>query len=444
MPAESPPGQGMPAESPPEQGMPAEFPPGQGMPAEFQPEGFPPSQPDQLAAPAQAFEGSPNLAGSVPGGGIPGAPAPGSGSPVLRRPPLAALIIVAAAVVAGVLAGFGYVYLRGNPFTPANPVTSILPTDSPTDEPSSTPSETASTDEEPTLPRSTPLTDTQMLVPVLIDGAFDIYLGDTDAEAPVRPLVEADGNDTNPSLSPDRATMIYSHEGRLRVAAADGSDARDLFDPVPDECAKSMSRPAWDPSDPTRIISACQDADGTSGLYVIRLDGTVLKKLSEGDDRVGDPGYSPDGSQVVFWAAPVDSRFDGGELFIADANGDGKPRQLTKSTATRHDADPAWSPNADAIAFRRREKTNSDVYVVAADGSQSPRALADSSADEQDPSWSPTGDEIAYKSIEESSDWPDSTLDRVWLMDSGGDGKRVLWTKGVRLLAQTAPAWTNR
>jgi Tol biopolymer transport system component len=81
---------------------------------------------------------------------------------------------------------------------------------------------------------------------------------------------------------------------------------------------------------------------------------------------------------------------------------------------------------------------------VAADGSQSPRALAEDPADEQDPSWSPAGDEIAFKSIATSPDWPDSTLDRVWLMDSDGDGKRVLWTKDVRQLAQTAPAWTSR
>ena len=438
--------QGMPAGFSPGQGMPAEFPPGQGMPAEFQPDGFPPSQADQLAAPAQAPEGQPDLAGAAPGGGIPGAPA-GGGSAVRRRPPIAALIIIAAAVVAGVLAGVGYVNLRDNLFTPGNPVTSASSVDSPTEEASSTDTESPSTtptDEVPTLPRSEPLTETQMLVPVLIDGAYDIYLGDTDSDAPVRPLIEAAGNDTNPSLSPDRATMIYSHDGRLRVAAVDGSDSRDLFDPVPDECAKTMTRPAWDPSDPTRIVTACQSADGTWGLYVIRLDGAILKKLSEGDDKVGDPGYSPDGAQVVFWAAPADSGFDGGELFIADADGDGKPRRLTKSTATRHDADPAWSPNGDAIAFRRREKTNSDVYVVPADASQSPNALADSSADEQDPSWSPAGDEIAYKSIEESSDWPDSTLDRVWLMDSDGDGKRVLWTEDVRLLAQTAPAWTSR
>jgi molecular chaperone DnaK len=435
----------MAAESQPGQGVPAGFPPGQ--PADqFQPVSFPPSQPDQLAAP-QALEGQPNLTGAGPGGAPPGAPAAAAGSAIRRRPPLAALIIVAAAVVAGVLAGFGYVYLGGNPSTPGNPATSTSAGDSPTGETSATATEnpsTTPTDEVRTLPRSTPLTDTQILVPVLIDGSYDIYLGDTDAEGPVRPLIEGGGNDTNPSLSPDRATMIYSHDGRLRVAAVDGSDSRDLFDPVPDECAKTMTRPAWDPSDPTRIASACQNADGTWGLYVIRLDGTVLKKLSEDDDKVGDPGYSPDGAQVVFWAAPADSGFDGGELFIANANGDGKPRRLTKSTATRHDADPAWSPNGNAIAFRRREKSNSDVYVVAADGSQSPRALADDPADEQDPSWSPAGDEIAYKSIATSPDWPDSTLDRVWLMDSDGGGKRVLWTKAVRLQAQTAPAWTSR
>ena len=80
-------------------------------------------------------------------------------------------------------------------------------------------------------------------------------------------------------------------------------------------------------------------------------------------------------------------------------------RKLSPSEATE--------PSGNAIAFRRREKTNSDVYVVAADASQSPRALAETPADEQDPSWSPAGDEIAYKSIAKSPDWPDSTLDRV-------------------------------
>jgi TolB protein len=358
---------------------------------------------------------------------------------------------LAGALLAGAAAGAGYVYLPRSGLFGGGTVTTSPPespsaseSETPSEQPSGSESQSESPSEGPALPRSEPLTDTQMLVPVLIDGAYDIYLADTDNPAPVRALIQADGNDTNPSLSPDRATMIYSHEGRLRVAAVDGSGARDLFDAVPDECAKTMTRPAFDPSDPTRIATACESADGTWGLYVLGIDGTVQQKLSQDDDRVGDPGYSPDGAQVVFWDAPADSGFDGGQLVIANADGSGKPRRLTTSTATRHDADPAWSPDGERIAFRRREKTNSDVYVVPADGSSGPKALTDSSADEQDPSWSPAGDEIAYKSIAESPDWPGSTLDRVWLMDSDGDNQRVLWTKSVRLRAQTAPAWTPR
>ena len=37
-------------------------------------------------------------------------------------------------------------------------------------------------------------------------------------------------------------------------------------------------------------------------MYVVTMDGKVVRKLSEGDDRVDDPGFSPDGKFVVFWA----------------------------------------------------------------------------------------------------------------------------------------------
>ncbi len=114
-------------------------------------------------------------------------------------------------------------------------------------------------------------------------------------------------------------------------------------------------------------------------------------------------------------------------------------------TETVHDADPAWSPDGDHIAFRRRDRKNSDVYVIDADGKGEAKPLAgDPDADEQDPSWSPSGDQIAYKSIAEAEAWPGATLDRVWVMDSDGGNQRVLWTSGVRNLAQTAPSWSSR
>ena len=116
-----------------------------------------------------------------------------------------------------------------------------------------------------------------------------------------------------PTLSvPDFATVIYvldpdgSDETRtLRVAgAADGKGDRELFDPVPSVCAGRMNRPAWNPADPTILAIPCTDKNGVWGLYLIKTDGTVIREVRTGQQRVDDPTFSPDGSELAFWAGP--------------------------------------------------------------------------------------------------------------------------------------------
>jgi TIR domain/WD40-like Beta Propeller Repeat len=354
-----------------------------------------------------------------------------------------ALILTAAAVVVGILV-VAAVNLWPTPTVPtsAGPSSSSASSPSPVETPASP------------LPRSTPLTDTQLLVPVLVDSTHDIYLGDVTKNAPVRALIKGPSDDTGVSLSPDRASMIYLRDGVLQVAAADGTGSRPLFSSVPKECAKSNSRPGWNSADPNQIVTACVGADGKAGVYLVTMDGKVIRKLSEGgDDRVDDPGFSPDGKFVVFWAnAGVLGHpgFDGGDIVVASTDGKGKPKRVTRMTNTVYDADPAWSPNGDQISFRRRDRTgdpgNSDVYVIDADGkSEAKRLTDDPDADEQNPSWSPSGDEIAYKSTAESAAWPGPRLDRVWVMDSNGGNQRVLWSSGpADLGAQIAPSWSSR
>jgi Tol biopolymer transport system component len=335
----------------------------------------------------------------------PTAPARTSGSPTStsggrRR---IALIVTAAAVVAGILV-VAAVNLWPTPNAPTSADRS-----SPRSEASASSGSSPTPTKPPVrpLPRSTPLTDTQLLVPVVVDGSYDIYLGDVTKNAPVRALIKRPGDDANVSLSPDRASMIYDNKGVLYVAAADGTGSRPLFSSVPKQCAKSNTRPGWNSADPTQIVTACVDADDKAGVYLVTIDGKVIRKLSEGDDRVGDPGFSPDGKFVVFWANAGllgDSGFDGGDIVVASTDGKEKPRRVTRMTNTVYDADPAWSPKGDQLAFRRRDRTgdlkNSDVYVIDADGKSEAKPLThDPNADEQNPSWSPSGDEIATRAM---------------------------------------------
>ena len=65
-----------------------------------------------------------------------------------------------------------------------------------------------------------------------------------------------------------------------------------------------MRRPAWNPVDPTVLAVVCSEADENYGLYLTRIDGTVLGKIQVDEERIGDPSISPDGRQLVFWAGP--------------------------------------------------------------------------------------------------------------------------------------------
>jgi TolB protein len=361
-------------------------------------------------------------------------PAPRRARPPVRAGWLAGGL-AAAAVVAAVVVGLQQL---GGDEDPERQVTTIAKTDATT-----TPSATgrctapaAGTGDAggAALPRSAPLRPDELVWPGEVSRNVDIWrVSADDGCAPVR-LTTAEGDDSFPVLTPDRRTVVYTRgtddDSELWVMAADGSGKRPLLEAVPPVCRTGMSRPAFGP-EPDEFAVVCRDGSGRSGMFVLSLDGTVVREIPMRSDAFGDVTWSKDG-RLAFWTN--DAGKEGGRIVSLDARG-GDRRELT-SSAPGVDADPAFSPDGTRIAFRRwTEAKRSDIWVMDADGSNA-RPLTNADGSQQDPSWSPDGRRIVYKSASSLSEQPD-----VFVVDVA--------TKAVTQLVDspgfdTAPAWTDR
>ncbi len=128
-------------------------------------------------------------------------------------------------------------------------------------------------------------------------------------------------------------------------------------------------------------------------LYVTAVDGSRLRRLTSTEAAEDHPAWSPDGRQLLF-----DADYDGDgyyEIYTMNADGSGVLR-LTANTANDQFAD--WSPDGAQIAFASDRSGNWDIFVMNADGSEQ-RPLTDSPDWELFPAWSPDGTQIAYTGL---------------------------------------------
>ncbi len=456
----------------PPPGPPPGYPPQQYPPA---PPGARPPGPGPRTPPPPGYRpGPPTQPGGRrggPGGGAPGGPGgygPGpngfdDGSGSKRKVIIA--IVVGAVVLIGAATGIVFA-LNGDdeptadpspssivvpPSTAVSPVATPTPsgptsTAAPTADPSAspTPSTPTSTAALQDLPKASPIPATMAVVPMRRTGGSDrpLYLVDTEG-AINRVKLPTEGRNSNPMMQASRDTIIYLNDGVLRVMAADGQGDRELFERDPAGCDKVLHA-SWNLADPDLMVISCEVSETEDSLLVIDLSGKLVRRLDVGLDVIGDFGLTADGQTLVYWASD-NPELDGGAIFTLPTVGTGAPKKLTES-ADGVDSDPAWSPDATQIAFRRTVPDgtadgNENVFVMNADGSGA-RAVATTPADDFKPIWSPDNENLLIISNRTSTFGPAGETYDLWLTRVS-DGE-VLAPLGLKARAVTRPFWTLR
>jgi Tol biopolymer transport system component len=223
-----------------------------------------------------------------------------------------------------------------------------------------------------------------------------------------RQLTSGAANSGWPVLAPDRPLIAFDSD-RSDTDPADDVGVNDVFVVRPNgtglrrvtDSVGVSSDPGWSPDGRSLAIAADRgDYPAAQGIYILRSDGTRLRRvtvLPEGSGLDTAPRFSPSGRHLVFtryqW---VDDR-ELGALFVVRTDGT-RERQLTPFALNAGDA--TWSPDGRTLTFEAYPDPASrgDVYTVRSDGTKVRNLTRNDArfAGSADPVWSPDGRRILF------------------------------------------------
>jgi Tol biopolymer transport system component len=222
-----------------------------------------------------------------------------------------------------------------------------------------------------------------------------------------RQLTHNNSTDDQPSWSRDGQQIAYRREevrgSSLHALAADGSRDVEVF-----ACPRACSTPAWSPREDViafQMIELAAAAHAApSNLYLIRPDGSMLRKLTTGTEPVWRPRWSPDGKQIVFRRAADQP------LRVLEVTA-GQETAYTTNEARGPD-DPIFTPDGLGIVFAAYGSTTGQrLYRL--DRASGAIGLLLNAADDyppdmKEPAWSPDGKQIVFSAWYEKlylADW---------------------------------------
>ena len=145
------------------------------------------------------------------------------------------------------------------------------------------------------------------------------------------------------SIHPNARTTPAVRAEIARSSEPSGELARRYGEPKEIiQSSKGVSRPALSPDGKWLAYNSTEQGED---LFVMSVDGSGLRQLTNGGQRNRGPRWSPDGRQIAFFS----TRSGDWEIWVTDANGSNF-RQIT-SLAGNNVAWPVWSADGKFLAY---------------------------------------------------------------------------------------------
>jgi TolB protein len=247
-------------------------------------------------------------------------------------------------------------------------------------------------------------------------------------------LITRGSVNTAPRLSPDGKKIAFistraGGNGKLFIMDVDGSHVKQMTNDLGGD-----EYPSWSP-DSKQIVfarSLTLNNSDPAEIAVVDIDGKNLHNLTH--NKVIDyyPSWSPDGSKIAF-----DSELNG-DRQIFTMNPDGSGIQAVTAYPMVGCYYPTWSPDSRQIAFMAKEGRTSALYIINADGSDMRKVYYDKKEMSLFPSWSPDGTKLIF---ERSVAHKDQNVSRIFIIGLDGNNLHMVMIGKDSELFDSEPFW---